>query len=324
MARPPIAFLTCPDCRAALDAPSRPDSAGVCTACGRDFPYDRNVTDMAPRDVPPLTRQTVSQFGASWQIHDHLAQFQHKQFLDWVSPLEPQDFKDRVILEAGSGKGRHTLIMSGLEPAHLLSLDLSDAILLAAENTKECPQTYCIRGNLLRLPVLDASVDLVVCLGVLHHLEDPLAGLKELWSKLKPGGVFCLWVYGREGNWWVLHLVDPLRRNVTSKIPTRWLRPLLVPLTLFLFILLKVLYGPATNRGSRPVGWLPYSTYLGYISKFPFLEIEHIVLDHLCPPVAYYLPKDVLEGWFRELGAEDVRLRFHNRNSWNVVAKRPS
>jgi len=324
MARPPIAFLICPDCRRPLEPPPGPDGVGACPGCKRPFGYHRHVTDMAPSDVLPLTQQTVSQFGASWQIHDHLADFQYQQFLDWVAPLNEEDFRDRVILEAGSGKGRHTLIMSGFEPSHLLSIDLSDAILLAAENTRGCPRTYCIRGDLLKLPILDGSVDLVVCLGVLHHLEDPLAGLKELWSKLKPGGAFCLWVYGREGNTWIVCLADPIRRHLTSRIPTRWLRPLLWPLTLTLFVLLKVLYAPATRRGLRPVTWLPYSTYLGYISKFPFMEIEHIVLDHLCPPVAFYLPKDQLESWFRELGAVDVRLRWHNQNSWNVVARKPA
>jgi len=279
---------------------------------------------MAPSSVPALTKRTVSQFGTSWKIHDHLAEFQYQQFLDWVAPLKPEDFSDKVILEAGSGKGRHTLIMARFGPAHLLTLDLSDAILLAAENTKQDPRTNCIRGDLLQLPILDHSVDLVVCLGVLHHLENPLSGLKELWSKLKPGGTFCLWVYALEGNAWVLSLVNPVRKHVTSKVPTRWLRPLVLPLTLFLYVVLKLLYRPATGGGKRPVSWLPYSAYLGYISKFPLLEIEHIVLDHLCPPLADYIPREQLEEWFRDLGASETSYRWHNRNSWNVVARKAS
>ena len=190
MARPPISFLICPDCRQELKSSALPSCVGSCPQCKREFSCDRGVTDMAPSEVPPLTKQTVSQFGTSWQIHDHLADFQHQQFLDWVAPLGPEDFAGQSILEAGSGKGRHTLIMSGFKPDHLLTIDLSDAILLAAENTKDFPQTYCIRGDLLRLPILDESISLVVCLGVLHHLEDPFGGLKELWSKLKPGRHF--------------------------------------------------------------------------------------------------------------------------------------
>lgn len=320
MAIPPLEFLVCPDCHSRLAPPDKEGFTAFCPSCGRGFPYKDGFTDMAPRSVGPLTQKTVVQFGASWKIHDHLADFQHQQFLDWVSPLSGRDFTGKVVLEAGSGKGRHTLIMSGLGPAHLLSIELSDAIFLASANTRECPRTCCIRGDLLQLPIADASVDLVVCLGVLHHLEDPQAGLAELWRKLKGGGSFCLWVYGREGNGWVVHIVDPIRRFFTSKIPTRYLRPILWPLTAFLFLLLKLVYGPATAWGKRPASHLPYSAYLGYISGFPFIEIEHIVLDHLCPPIAYYLSKSTLEGWFAALEAAEISFRWHNRNSWNVVA----
>ena len=69
--------------------------------------------------------------------------------------------------------------------------------------------------------------------------------------------------------------------------------------------------------------WLPYAAYLGYISKFPFREIEHIVLDHLCPPIAHYLSRPVLEEWFSRLGPDQLAFRWHNRNSWNVVARKP-
>jgi SAM-dependent methyltransferase len=278
------------------------------------------VFDLAGSDVAPLTRLTVSQFGASWQIHDHLADYQERQLLDWIAPLAPDDFEGRVVLEAGCGKGRHSRILAGYGAARLLSVDLSDSILVAAHHTKDFDNVTCIRANLLKLPVADASADVVICLGVLHHLEDPKAGLEELWRKLKPGGTLCLWVYGREGNGWIVHLVDPIRKGVTSRIPTRLLRPLLWPLSGFLFLLLKSLYGPATRWGRRPARWLPYASYLGYISPFPFREVEHIVLDHLCPPVAYYLSRSELESWFGPLRPAEIAFRWHNRNSWNVVA----
>ena len=30
-------------------------------------------------------------------------------------------------------------------------------------------------------------------------------------------------------------------------------------------------------------------------------ELEHIVLDHLAPPIAHYLTRQTLEQWFAEL-----------------------
>jgi SAM-dependent methyltransferase len=201
-------------------------------------------------------------------------------------------------------------------------VDLSEAVFLAERNARDMPAVTCARANLLELPFPTGVFDLICCVGVLHHLEDPRRGLVELWRVLKPGGTICLWVYAREGNGWVVALVDPLRKGVTSRIPTRLLRPMAWPLSAILFLLLKGIYGPATAGGTRPTRMLPYSAYLGYISNFPFREIDSIVLDHLCPPIAHYLSRGTLEGWFAALSAEEIHLRWHNRNSWSLVARK--
>lgn len=316
-------LLCCPDCppHSSLEpAPAGEDLR--CPSCGRGFACSEGVYDLAPRDIPPLTQETVRQFGSSWSSHEYISPYQRQQFLDWIAPLTAEAFQGKTVLEAGCGKGRHTFLMAGYGVGHLWAADLSDAVLLAAQYTRPFPQVTCLRADLLRLPLADASQDLVVCLGVLHHLERPEAGLRELWRVLKPGGTLCLWVYGREGNGWVVWLVDPLRKAVTSRIPTLWLRPLVLPLSLFLFALLKLLYGPATGRGKKAVGWLPYSAYLGYISKFPLREVEHIVLDHLCTPIAYYLSRPQLESMFQPLAPAELSFRWHNRNSWNVTASK--
>lgn len=322
MSAPPIELLRCPDCEVALEPGSLPDAFAACPLCLRVFHQIGGVYELVPAGMSKLTLDTVKQFGDSWQIHDHLADYQEQQFKDWIAPLEPEAFRGKVVIEAGCGKGRHSRLVGHWNPAHLLSIDLSDAVVLAAGNTADQPQVHCLRADLLHIPVTPSSVDVAFCVGVLHHLENPEAGLLQLWDKLKPGGMLCLWVYGREGNGWIIHGLDPIRKIITSRIPTRLLRFLAWPLAVFLFLLLKLVYGPLTGRGGRYISWLPYSAYLGYISKFPFREIEHIVLDHLCPPLAYYLSRQTLEGWFACLPGARPEFRWHNRNSWNVTARK--
>ena len=323
MSLPPLDDLRCPECSSPLEAMREDgEESARCTACRKPYAVKSGVLDLTPAELQHLTRDTVEQFGASWKIHDHLAGYQEKQFLDWIAPLTPEDFRDKVVLDAGCGKGRHSYTMAGYGMKRLYSVDLSEAVFLAAEYTKAFDHIHCVRANLLGLPLDDASIDRAICVGVLHHLEDPEAGLRELWRVLRPGGTLCLWVYAREGNGWIVHFVDPIRKGITSRIPTKALRPILWPLSLSLFTLLKLVYGPFTRKGARTVRWLPYSAYLGYISKFPFREIEHIVLDHLCPPIAYYLSRPTLESWFERLEPEEIHYRWHNRNSWNVVARK--
>lgn len=56
--------------------------------------------------------------------------------------------------------------------------------------------TFC-RGDLLDAPLTGGPFGLIDAYGVLHHLDDPLAGLRALAERLAPGGVLRLMVYSR-------------------------------------------------------------------------------------------------------------------------------
>lgn len=315
-------LFVCPSCRKPLEPV--PDLPGFrCAPCDRVYPVQDGVAVLVASPPGGLTRDTVKQFGDSWATFDHMEAYHEKQFLEWIAPLAPADFEGKTVLEAGCGKGRHIRAVSGWGPETVVGVDLSEAVFIAARNTADRENATCVRADLLKLPFGDGTFDSVYCVGVLHHLEDPRAGLGELWRVLKPRGTLCLWVYAREGNGWVLLLVDPVRRRITSRIPVGLLKWLVRPLSGFLYLLLKTVYGPATGWGTRRARGLPYSAYLGKISPFPFREVDNIVLDHLCPPIAFYLSRAQLEEWFAPLVPESLQSRWHNRNSWTIVARKP-
>jgi hypothetical protein len=83
-----------------------------------------------------------------------------------------------------------------------------------------------------------------------------------------------------------------------------------------LFTALRLVYAPlaASGRSRR----LFYGDYLTSIASFPFREIHTIVFDHLTAPTAFYLRRGEVESWFRDAGARDVVIGWHNRNSWRA------
>lgn len=311
-----LSLLACPACRSTI---AEKDEGLICSSCGSRFMIRDGILDFSGLPATPETERTVAQFGKSWKIFDHVAPYHEAQFLEWIAPLGKNDFAGSDVFEAGCGKGRHTVIVSSFGPRRLVCADLSEAVFITGEKTKGDPRVTLLRTDLKKLPVADTAFNVVFCVGVLHHLDVPAEGLKELWRILKPGGKLLLWVYAREGNGWIVHILDPVRKAVTSKIPARALRILALPLTAFLFILLKTLYGPLGGWG-RKESFLPYSSYLGSISHFPFREIDNIVVDHLCPEVAYYLSRADLEKLFEPLKPGSLQLRWHHKNSWTVVA----
>lgn len=111
------------------------------------------------------------------------------------------------VLVAGGGTG-DSFVFLAEQLAHtdneVVYIDLSAASSDIARQrieqkgiTKNCRM---IQGSLLDIPKMDlGKFDFINCTGVLHHLEDPSAGLKTLASALKPDGAMHIMVYGRYG-----------------------------------------------------------------------------------------------------------------------------
>lgn len=150
----------------------------------------------------------------------HLDQVNHYVFggrLDFAAPLR--------VLVAGGGTGDATIMLAqqardaGL-PIEIIHLDLSEASLGIAEaraGRRGLSSITFRRGSLLDLDGL-GTFDYIDCCGVLHHLEDPAAGLASLVSALAPGGGIGLMVYAPYGRTGVYALQDALR-PLTAGLP---------------------------------------------------------------------------------------------------------
>ena len=52
--------------------------------------------------------------------------------------------------------------------------------------------------------------DIAFSIGVIHHLAEPEAALRQLTRAVKPGGYVLIWVCGRENMSWLTRYFDPL------------------------------------------------------------------------------------------------------------------
>ncbi|MDO8678750.1 MAG: methyltransferase domain-containing protein [Acidobacteriota bacterium] len=103
------------------------------------------------------------------------------------------------ILVPGCGTGRHPLsIAAGTPDARVLALDLSKASLAYGQRMAEKLQirnVTFVHGDLLELSTLGKRFHHIDCIGVLHHLKDPMAGWQVLDQVLLPGGTLHVSVY---------------------------------------------------------------------------------------------------------------------------------
>jgi SAM-dependent methyltransferase len=109
------------------------------------------------------------------------------------------------VLDAGCGTGVSTEYISHLNPeAEVLGIDLSERAIATA--TERCRRSGATNVQFRQLSIYDVDqiegeFDWINCVGVIHHMPDPLKGLQALATKLVPGGFIHLFVYAATGRW---------------------------------------------------------------------------------------------------------------------------
>jgi SAM-dependent methyltransferase len=111
---------------------------------------------------------------------------------EFASPLR--------VLMPGAGTGQHPLLVAAnyrdvsVDGIDLSRNSLGYAIRMAARHGVE---NVCFaQADILALPSLGSTWGHIECVGVLHHLADPKAGLAALSQVLVPGGLMRLGLYG--------------------------------------------------------------------------------------------------------------------------------
>jgi SAM-dependent methyltransferase len=323
-----VSLLACPACGHTFEIVAEKvevseviDGSLVCQGCTSRFPIVRGVPRFLRNVLNAEEKATADAFGYEWTHYSALTEADKKEFLAWIAPLIPADFKDQVVLDAGCGKGRHIFLAAQFGARTVVGVDLSDAVEAAFRNTLDLPNVHVIQADILDLP-FKRPFDLAYSIGVIHHLPVPKSGFLALCSHVKPGGRVSTWVYGKEGNLWIEKLVDPIRKNITSRLPRVIIRCFCFFPAVTLFAGLKLLYRPAKKLDwLRPM--LPYSDYLCSISDYSFSENFWNVFDQLVAPTAFYHSQEEVVDWFKTAEANNVEITRHNSNSWRGTGLMP-
>lgn len=111
-------------------------------------------------------------------------------------------FTGKVCADLGCGStAAGALNLLDIGAAHVHALDLDDSFLpTAGKALSEYPGRWNLHvGSVTRLPFDDAAFDFILCQGVIHHVEDDGAAIREIARCLKPGGMANLMVHGGGG-----------------------------------------------------------------------------------------------------------------------------
>ncbi|HER26994.1 MAG TPA: class I SAM-dependent methyltransferase, partial [Rhodospirillales bacterium] len=159
-------------------------------------PYPRWTSLHVP--TPPRRRQ-------------HFLTYFSKQALSFMdSPYK--------VLIAGSGTGQQAIDAAlGYGPnAVLTAIDLSLASLAYGKRMAgqfEADNVQFIQCDILNVDLLERQFDVIECIGVLHHMDDPWAGWKILVDNLRPGGLMKIGLYSRAAR----RTIASLREDIKAR-----------------------------------------------------------------------------------------------------------
>jgi SAM-dependent methyltransferase len=266
---------------------------------------------------------TAQAFATSWNNLPEGSVYNREQFEDWMKPVSREDVQGKAVLELGCGNASLMVHMADWNPSFLEGVDLGDSVRTAEKNLAGKDRITVTKGDLVSFTGTN-PYDLVYCIGVLHHLQQPEKGFESMLRNTKPGGQFHAWVYAHEGNGFVRHIVDPLRK-VASRLPWWFTKYCLAtPLSVLFFVYAKIL---ATLPRWSILNSLPLYQYALWIAKREYAFFRHVAFDQLVTPQTAYLSKSVIEHWLashNEIDHTSTYIIMRNGNSWKFGGRKAS
>jgi 2-polyprenyl-3-methyl-5-hydroxy-6-metoxy-1,4-benzoquinol methylase len=156
--------------------------------------------------------RTADSFAYEWKHFGGLREEWEQNFKGYLQPLSEDWFAGKRVLDVGTGSGRHSH-RAAMLGAEVVACDLGDAIDVARLNLPDSVLT--IQADAEDLPLAEGSFDLVMAIGVLHHLPDTGRALRRIVRHARPGGrvhVYLYWVPKVRWHRWALRLVTRLTR----------------------------------------------------------------------------------------------------------------
>ena len=134
-------------------------------------------------------------FGYKWNIIKNTPNDQKVQFNRWINRDDLTFFKDKNVFDAGCGIGTNSEIALENGASHVTCVDaFEDTIEHAKNNLSRFDDKVDVKYLNLETDTIDSKYQIVMCLGVLHHLKNQKIVLNKLVNALDKNGKLYVWI----------------------------------------------------------------------------------------------------------------------------------
>jgi ubiquinone/menaquinone biosynthesis C-methylase UbiE len=253
---------------------------------------------------------TVRGFGSEWTAFDQspLSGAEYKLLFDRYFSVFPFDSlpTDAEGFDLGCGSGRWAVGVAGrvgllhcIDPA-------GEALEVARRNLSAAPNVRFHEAAVDSIPLKKNSQDFGYALGVLHHVPDTQAALRECVSKLKDGAPFLLYIYytleGRPPWFRALWRASDIMRRQICRLPFRLRRAVTTALAASVYWPFARTAQIAEKLGAD-VRNMPLSGY----RQVSFYTMKTDALDRFGTSLEQRFSRDQIEEMMTDAGLVDIR-----------------
>lgn len=319
MRKTALKYFVCPRCKTKLNLKVRIEKnrqviEGILSCHKKhNYPIIDGVPNFLPKklikDQNLHQTKTAGSFGYEWQQFDQMLPEYRRNFLQYVSPVRKEFFKNKLILDAGCGMGRHTYWPAKFGAKHVFGVDLSDAVQVAYRHTQNLSNVTIIKADIYHLPFKNIF-DYSYSIGVLHHLPDPQAGFLSVVNTVRPKGLVSIWVYGKKNNFSNVYVYETIR-SITRHLPHLFVHSSSVIIGFGVHLL---------NIGEKTLAAMVSRNNIdswpfGYYSRFPLIVKINDTFDVLATPKSNYYTKDEIKLWLEKAKLTQQKVLYLRKKS---------
>jgi len=272
----------------------------------------RSITEEARKK-----EETSKSFAYEWQNFSNMLEEWKKNFDFYFEPVKDVGLlKDKIILEIGCGKGRHTFYASDIAK-EVIAVDFGKSVDVALLNNKDKQNVYFVQADIYNLPFKKNYFDFIFCIGVLHHLPTPEQGFRKLVGLLSEGGGILIYVYHsfskKTFKYYLLGFAN-FFRYFTTKISYKLLHILCYPIA-FLSYLIFVLPYKIFFKKIIKNGWP-----LGSYSEYPFQVLLNDTFDRFSAPIENRYSKEQIIKWYQNAGLQNINIL--GGSGWRIFGEK--
>ncbi|HEV7781556.1 MAG TPA: glycosyltransferase [Chitinophagaceae bacterium] len=289
------------------------------------YPGNKPIADfLGNEEIANGDPQVIKSFGEEWQKFDSFDERDFHRLGEMYFDILPPELlnKESNVLDVGCGTGRWSKYLAD-KVGFIDCVDPSKAIFVADNLLKENNNVRLTKASTDTIPFDDNQFDMVMSIGVLHHIPDTLQAMKDCVKKVKPGGYFYTYLYYNfenrslfyKGMFEVTHLL----RKMVSSLPAKMKRIVcdILAVTVYMpFVLLsRFFYMIGMKKFSK---WIVLSDY----RDKSFHIIRNDSLDRFGTKLEQRFSKKDIEYMMTQSGVTNIV--FSSKSPfWHAIGVKP-